>query len=420
MLVQKVPLSQIFPHPNNPRIPLSQKDSVFLQIQKSYKVFGRLLPYIVNQRNNYCLSGNQRMAVDIAEGVTEAYVVFVDLDERAEKELMIALNRITGFWDNQKLSAILEEFTNVPNFDFESIGFTMPEVSQILDRYGEQKDGDDFDFNATLESIKEPVTKKGDLIQLGMHRILCGDSSNPTDMKTLMGDEKADILDCDFPYNVNYGGGSKPNPNTRPKKSRKWPQIYSDDMPQAEYEEWMRKVLSLIKQYLKPGAAIYVWQGLRQLPPMYQMLLDLDFHISCFICWLKESAAITYADYCYRTEQCLYGYLKGAAHYWAGKAGESNVWEVKRDPTKSYVHPTQKPIQLGQRALQNSSKIGDIVLDTFLGSGSILMAAESLGRRCLGMELDPKYVDVIVLRYINFAGPEKVSKEIREKYLREV
>ncbi|MCK9615765.1 MAG: hypothetical protein M0R48_09725, partial [Candidatus Omnitrophica bacterium] len=91
MLVQKVPLSQIFPHPNNPRIPLSQKDSVFLQIQKSYKVFGRLLPYIVNQRNNYCLSGNQRMAVDIAEGVTEAYVVFVDLDERAEKELMIAL-----------------------------------------------------------------------------------------------------------------------------------------------------------------------------------------------------------------------------------------------------------------------------------------------------------------------------------------
>jgi DNA modification methylase len=127
--------------------------------------------------------------------------------------------------------------------------------------------------------------------------------------------------------------------------------------------------------------------------------------------------ALTYADYCYRTEQCLYGWLKGATHYWAGKPGESNVWEVKRDPTKFYKHPTQKPVQLAQRALQNSSKIGDIVLDTFLGSGSVLIGAESLGRRCYGLELSEVYCDVVVHRYIDYVGKDKVSQELVQKYL---
>ena len=126
---------------------------------------------------------------------------------------------------------------------------------------------------------------------------------------------------------------------------------------------------------------------------------------------LKESAAIAYSDYSFATEQCLYGWLKGAAHFWAGKPGCSNVWDVKRDFTKSYIHPTQKPIALPQTAIKNSSKIGDIVLDTFLGSGSTLIAAERTGRVCYGAEIDPEYVDVAILRFEAFTGQKAVKVE---------
>lgn len=232
--------------------------------------------------------------------------------------------------------------------------------------------------------------------------------------------EQAGLLNTDFPYNVNYMGGDQPNSHTRPKKSRRWQRIYSDDMPQAEYEAWMKLVLANAKQSLKPGAAIYIWQGHRQFPPMYQILLDLDFHVSCVICWMKESAAISYADYSFQTEQSLYGWLKGAAHFWAGPPMEPNVWQVKRDPTKTYCHPTQKPVALAQRALRNSSVREGVVLDLFLGSGSTLLAAESLERRCYGLELDPKYCDAIVRRYIAFVGKGRVSEEIRQRYVQEV
>lgn len=420
MKIQKVKISEINPASYNPRITLKPGDIEYEKLKKSIDTFGLVEPLVWNKRTGNLVGGHQRLSILIKQGLDEIDVSVVDLPIEKEKALNLALNKIQGDWDEEKLSELLAEIQKIPDFDIGLTGFDTPEISELLDSVIEPKEDDDFNAEEALNSIKEPVTKRGDLIQLGSHRVMCGDSSNSNDMRTLMSEEKADILDCDFPYNVNYGGGAKPNPNTRPKKSRKWDKIYSDNMPQAEYEAWMKTVLTLIKQHLKPGAAIYIWQGLRQFPPMYQMLLDLDFHISCFLCWLKESAAITYADYCYRTEQCLYGWLKGAPHYWAGKPGESNVWEVKRDPTKSYVHPTQKPVSLTQRALQNSSKIGDIVLDTFLGSGSVLIGAESLGRRCFGMEIDPKYCDVIVQRYIAFAGEDKVSEEVRKKYLKEV
>ena len=417
MRTEKISIEQIKFAPYNPRKIKSEELEKLVRSIKTYNIYE---PLIVNSRNWHVVGGNQRLRALLELGYKEVDIVLIDLPLEKEKLLNLALNRIQGEWDFDKLPVLINELYKIPDIDLGLSGFDSCEIDKILENMREPKDPDDFDVEATLEKIKEPITKRGDLIQLGPHRILCGDSSNHEDIKTLMGDEKADALDCDFPYNVNYGGGSKPNPNSRPKNSRKWPQIYSDDMPQAEYEAWMKKVLVLIKQYLKPGAAIYIWQGLRQFPPMYQILLELDFHVSCILCWLKESAALTYADYCYRTEQCLYGWLKGATHYWAGKPGESNVWEVKRDPTKSYLHPTQKPVQLARQALQNSSKIGDIVLDTFLGSGSVLIGAESLGRCCFGLELSEAYCDVVVRRYLAYAGKDNVSQELIKKYLPEV
>jgi DNA modification methylase len=387
MIIRKIPVSEINPALYNARVDLQPNDPEYQKLEKSMTTYGYIDPIVWNEKTGNLVGGHQRFKILIAQGIKEIEASVVNLSLEHEKLLNLALNKISGRWDEDKLAILLDELLKIPDLDLSLSGFDCPEISRILDNYNEPKDPDDFDVETNLEAIKEPVTKRGDLIQLGQHRILCGDSSNPEDMKTLMGEEKADIYDSDFPYNVNYGGGNKPNPNTRPKNSRKWSQIYSDDMPQAEYEAFMKAVLTLTKQYLRPGAAIYIWQGLRQFPPMYQMLLDLDFHISCILVWLKESAALTYSNYCYRTEQCLYGWREGAPHYWAGKPGESNVWEVKRDPTKSYMHPTQKPVQLAQKALHNSSKIGDIVLDAFLGSGSVLIGAESLNRRCFGLEL---------------------------------
>ena len=186
-------------------------------------------------------------------------------------------------------------------------------------------------------------------------------------------------------------------------------------MPQAEYEAWMRKVLVNIKEYLKSGGAIYIWQGHRQVPPMYQILLELGFHVSCFVVWLKESSSISYGNFSYRSEHALYGWLEGASHYFAGKPGESNVWEIHRESTRGYQHPTTKPRALGCKAVTLSSRRGEVVLDTFLGSGNLMLACESLGRRCYGLEISEKYCDVIVRRFIAFA-PDKVSPEIKATY----
>jgi len=420
MDLRTIPISQIKPYPDNLRVILTSKDLEFQQIDKSLEKYGNLQPVVINTRTGYLLSGHQRVAVYKARGAKEIEALFVDLDPELEQEALIAVNKISGRWNYEKLSIAFNELTKVPNFDFDSIGFTMPEVSQILDRYGEQKDPDDFDFNAALESTKKPVTKKGDVISLGIHhRLMCGDATSEEDMRMLLGDTKVDLLDIDWPYNVNYMGGNCPRVDTRPKKSRRWSKIYSDNLPQPEYEVFMRKVLTNIKLNFKPGGVFYQWQAHRQLGPLYQILIDLDFHVSCLICWKKQSAPISYADYSFQTEQAVYGWLKGESHYFAGKPGASNLWEIKRDSTKLYEHPCQKPVGLAQKAIKNSTRLNDVVLDVFLGSGSVLIAVESLGRRCFGMELDPKYCDVIVRRYINFVGKDKVSSEILNRYCKE-
>ncbi len=419
MNIRTMKVSDLRPASYNPRLDLKPGDPAYDRLKRSLEEFGYVEPLIWNARTETLVGGHQRLKILKEQGVEEVEVVVVDLPPEREKALNLALNKIQGDWDEQKLATLLEELARVPEFDVGLTGFDPPEISELLDRQEEPQE-DDFDFQTALDAIEQPVTQPGDLIQLGSHRILCGDSSKAEDVKRLMGTEQASLLNTDFPYNVNYMGGAHPTPHTRPKKSRRWERIYSDNMPQAEYEVWMKSVLANAKRCLKPGAAIYIWQGHRQFPPMYQILLELNFHVSCVICWMKESASISYADYSFQTEQCLYGWLKGAAHYWAGPPMEPNLWQVKRDLTKAYVHPTQKPLALAQRALRNNSVRDEVVLDLFLGSGSTLLAAENLGRRCYGMEIDPKYCDAVVRRYIAFMGKDLVPEDIRQRYIQEV
>ncbi len=421
MDIRKIKIEAINPAPYNPRKDLKPGDPEYESLKKSILTHGCVQLLVWNIRTGNLAGGHQTFKVQLELGVKEVQVCVVDLSLEQEKALNIALNKIQGSWDNEKLAALLDELTKIPNFDTTVTGFNAVEIGQIFDRYQEPKDVDDYDFQSALDDIVEPVTKRGQVITLGeRHKVMCGDATSKEDLNILLQGEKVALLDIDWPYNVNYMGGSCPRSDTRPKGSRKWDAIYSDNMPQNEYEAFMLKVLVNIKPYLNPGAAFYQWQAHRQLGPLYQILTQLDFHVSCLICWAKESAAISYADYSFQTEQAVYGFLKGQSHYFAGKPGESNLWQVNRDSTKLYLHPCQKPAILAERAIKNSSRRNDIVLDVFLGSGSVLIAAENLDRRCFGMELDPRYCDAIVRRYIAFVGVDKVSEDLRKKYHKEV
>ncbi len=420
MEICKIPITQINPAPYNPRVDLTPDDPEYKKIEKSIATFGYVEPLVWNKRTKTLISGHQRLKVLIAQGKKEVEVSVVDLPLSKEKALNIALNKIEGRWDDDKLAVLLSELSKIPDFDVGLTGFDAPDISQLLDSCNQPQEDDNFDFDACVSSIKEPVIKPGDLIELGPHRILCADASNPKHISLLLENQKINLLHTDPPYNVNYYGGSRPKADSRPKKHKLWRKIYADNFSQGDYEKWLKNILANINPYFAPGAPAYIWNGHRQFGPMYLMLAELEFHVSCVITWAKERFAIGYGDYNQQTEFCLYSWKKdNGAHVWLGPNNESTLWEVHRDLTKDYIHPTQKPIALAQRAIGNSSKRGDLVLDCFLGSGSTLIAAESLQRRCFGLEIDPRYCDAIIRRYISFKGQNNISKQIIDKYLKE-
>jgi len=419
MQIEKLLIGKINLSPYNPRTDLKPGDAEYEKLKKSIDTFGLVEPLVWNKRTKSLVGGHQRLKVLIAAGCEEVEVSVVDLSLEKEKALNLALNRIQGSWDNDKLAILVEELTKIPDFDMGLTGFDMPEVSEILDSIEEAKE-DDFDLEKELDKTGQPITQPGDLIILGKHRLLCGDSSKPDDVKRLIGEEKVNLIFTDPPYNVNYYGGNRPVPNVRPKESRRWERIYNDNLPQPEYEEWLKRILTNVAVYLAPGAPCYLWNGHSQFGPMHKMLLDLEFHVSSVITWAKESFAIGYGDYNNQTEFCLYAWKENnGAHCWYGPTNESTLWQIKRDHTANYNHPTQKPVALAHRAIKNSSKRDDIVLDMFLGSGTTLVAAQALNRTCYGLEKDASYCDAIIYRYLACVGRNNVSEELLKKYAKE-
>ena len=402
---------------SNPRLDLKPGDTEYTKLEKSIDTFGFIVLPVVNKRTKRIIAGHMRIRVLREKGITEVEAVVVDFDETMEKAANLALNRIgEGNWDKEKLCQFLNDLSGMPDFDMSLTGFDSPEICQIMDQYIQNKDPDDFDFQAELDSIEEPVAKPGELIELGDHRILCGNSADPNDIKRLMNGERARLWYTDPPYNVRYT-------NTRPvgqKKQSKWKKIYKDDLSQEDYEKWFEQVIINVKDYIEPCSPVYIWNGHAQFGPMHLMLTKHGFHVGTVIVWAKEHFSISFADFNQAVEFCLYSWKKGEGkHFWYGPTNESTLWEVRRDPAKSLIHPTQKPVELSQRALRNSSQRGDIVLETFLGSGSALISSTILGRRCYGCEIDPAYVTAICRRYIAFVGKDKVSSDIVKRYLKE-
>jgi site-specific DNA-methyltransferase (adenine-specific) len=195
--------------------------------------------------------------------------------------------------------------------------------------------------------------------------------------------------------------------------------LYKDDLNEKDYEKWIKNVLNNIRCYLKEGASAYIWNGHAKFYFVHQVLKELGFHVSTVITWAKPTFAISYGNFNQQTEFCIFSWLKNGPHKWYGPTNETNLWEISRDKASELIHPTQKSVQIPSRAIRNSSIKGDIIFDGFLGSGSSLIAAESLGRCCYGMEIEPRYVDAIVKRYIDFVGADKISSDILNKYRKE-
>ena len=421
MRIQRIPIEEIKPASYNPRRDLQPGDPEYERLRGSLEAFGCVEPLVWNRRTGNLVGGHQRLKVLAEQGASHVDVSVVDLPPDREKALNIALNRIGGDWDQLKLAELLDQLTKVPDLDIELTGFEPPDVEALVAEvlHARPEAHDDFDVEAALDT--KAVTRPGELIELGRHRLLCGDAAKAEDIGRLLGDrQKIDLLFTDPPYNVDYYGGNRPQPaKARPKPSRQWDRIYADDLAQDDYVTWLGGILEQVTAVLAPGAAFYVWNGHRQLGPMHQLLERLGLKVSCVITWAKESFSIGYGDYNQQTEFCLYGWKPNdgaGGHRWYGPTNETTLWQVRRDPTRSYQHPTQKPLELAERAIGNSTRPGQLVVDTFLGSGTTLIAAERTGRRCLGLEIDPHYCDVIVRRYLALCGPGAADAKLARRY----
>lgn len=421
MKIIRLSINRINPAPYNPRVDLQPGDPEYEKIRRSIDEFGCVEPLVWNKRSGNLVGGHQRLKILVSRGDEFVRVSVVDLSPDRERALNVALNKIQGSWDEEKLAALLQELMESPEVDLELTGFDLTDIDALL--AATQTDGgadpDAFDVEAATDRDRPAITKIGDVIELGVHRLICGDSTQPQVYEELLGGREVDLLVADPPYNVSYYGGSRPTPKkARPKQCREWQRIYADSQTQPEYEAWLESVLGNAIARLKQGGPFYLWNGHRQFGPMHLMLTRLGAYVSCVITWAKESIAISYSDYSFQTEYAIYGWRPGkrGGHAWYGPANASTLWQERRDPTKSYCHPTQKPVALAERAIQNSSKRGESVLDCFLGSGTTLIGAERLGRVCYGIEIDPHYCDAIVRRYISYAGKERVASDIVERY----
>ncbi len=299
MKVVSIPVNRINPAPYNPRKNLQPGDPEFDKLDRSLNEFGCVEPLVWNKRTGNLVGGHQRLKILIKRGAAEADVSVVDLPPEKEKILNIALNKIAGDWEPPKLAQLLEELTKTPQIDVELTGFAIPDVNELIAQVLYPTDGrdEDFDVEAALAPESPAITEPSELIELDtrrQHRLLCGDSSNPDDIAKVLGEQKVDMLFCDPPYNVNYYGGKRPVPEkARPKQSRRWKRIYSDNLSQKQYVAWLSRVMQNVSRVLLPGAAFYIWNGHRQFGPMHLMLEQIGMSVSCVVTWAKANDVLT-------------------------------------------------------------------------------------------------------------------------------
>lgn len=393
MNIQKIKIDKLIPATYNPRKNLKPSDAEYVKIKNSIEKFGFVSPLVIN-KDMTVIGGHQRLKVLKEMGIVEVECIIVDLDKTNEKALNIALNKIQGDWDEEKLEALLQEL-KLEDFDTNLTGFDFDEVDEILKDVNGSKE-DDFDVDSAYEEIEEPITKSGDVWILGKHRLMCGDSAQKEDVMHLMNNQDADMLLTDPPYNVDYVG-----------KTSEALKIKNDNMSDNQFYEFLKKVFENMYSVTKEGASIYVFHADTEGLNFRKAFKDAGYKLAECLIWKKDCFVMGRQDYQWQHEPILYGWKEGAAHHFINDRTQSTILEFDR-PRQSSLHPTMKPIDLVARLLKNSSKENDKILDLFGGSGSTIIAAEQLNRNCYTMELDPKYCDVIVKRWESLTNKEAI------------
>lgn len=398
MNIQKIKITKLKPAEYNPRKDLKPEDEEYQKIKKSITEFGYVAPIIVNS-NMTVIGGHQRLKVLKELGYTEVECVVVDLDQEKEKALNIALNKISGDWDNDKLEELLAELKQT-DIDLDITGFSFDEIDNILKDITGSKE-DDFDIQRALDEIDEPITKTGDIWILGKHRLMCGDSTVKENVDKLMNNNKSDMIFTDPPYLMNFEG----NVHADGSKSfnAKYGKIKNDNMTREQGDKFILKMFENIKEYNK--GAYYVCFYRLGLDYIFRALDKLNNRYKALIIWNKGNHTLSNSDYMSKYEPIVYGWF--SSHLFYGDRSNFDIWDIERT-RKNDLHPTMKPVDLVIKAIRNSSKAEDIILDLFGGSGSTLIAAEQTDRICYMMELDPKYCDVIIKRWENLTGKKAI------------
>jgi len=387
MVIQTLPVDKLVPADYNPRKDLKPGDPEYEKLKRSLSEFGYVEPVIWNQTTGHVVGGHQRLKVLIDTGVTEVECVVVEMNEEKEKALNIALNKISGEWNKEKLSLLISDL-QLADFDVSLTGFDAPELDALFkDAQRKGVQDDDFDIDAAL---KEPaITKPGDLWLLGKHRLVSGDSTKRDVFDLLMDGGQANLVVTDPPYNVNYEGSAG--------------KIKNDNMTDGAFYDFLFASFQNMEACMANDASIYVFHADTEGLNFRRAFSEAGFYLSGTCIWKKQSLVLGRSPYQWRHEPVLFGWKKKGKHEWYADRKQTTIWEFDK-PKQNADHPTMKPVELLAYPILNSSMANCVVLDPFGGSGSTLIACEQSDRVCRMIELDEKYCDVIVKRYIEQVG----------------
>lgn len=390
LTIEHWPIGRLIPYARNPR----KNDHAVAQMAAVIAEFGFRIP-IVARSTGEVVDGHLRLKGAMHLGLDTVPVALADeLSDEQIKAFRLLANRSATWaqWDDELLRLELDELKEL-DFDLALTGFSDEEINNLLAEEDTSNAGQ-TDEDALPEPEANPISRAGDLWLLGEHKLLCGDATQRDCYEALLGNELVDMTFCDPPYNVNYANTPKDKlrGNHRP--------ILNDNLGE-DFGTFLQAACTNLLSVTK--GAVYIAMSSSELDTLQQAFRNAGGKWSTFIIWAKNTFTLGRADYQRQYEPILYGWREGNDHYWCGARDQGDVWFVNK-PAKNDLHPTMKPVELVERAIRNSSKTRDIVLDPFGGSGSTLIACEKSGRRARLIELDPKYIDVIIRRWQSFAG----------------
>jgi DNA modification methylase len=409
MQIEKLKTELLIPADYNPRKDLKPGDPEYEKLKCSIEQFGYVEPVIWNKTTSHVVGGHQRLKVLLDMGITEVECVVIEMNEEKEKALNIALNKISGDWDKDKLMLLIADLQGA-DFDVSLTGFEPAELDALFK--DSLKDGiheDEFDVDAELQ--KPELTKQGDVWKLGQHRLVCGDSTKADTFNILMDGKLANLVVTDPPYNVNYEGSAG--------------KIKNDNMANEAFYDFLLAAFINTEAAMAKDASIYVFHADTEGLNFRKAFSEAGFYLSGTCIWKKQSLVLGRSPYQWQHEPVLFGWKKSGKHNWYADRKQTTIWEFEK-PKKNADHPTMKPVALVAYPILNSSLSNCIVLDPFGGSGSTLIACEQTDRICYTIELDEKYCDVIVKRYIEQVGVEdgvfciRDSKKFSYKELLEI